>query len=126
MELQRLAEVLGEVMTVVEDDDALTVTHGGMVASLRVVDIADGLQMVSLTQPLAWDLKLDNSIRDRVIEHAGRTMLGTVVLAERSAGKADVMLRYNFPAAGLADAPLQTLIMLVLSMGADVRADLTS
>ena len=30
-------------------------------------------------------------------------------------------LRYNFPAAGLTDEALQTLIMMVLSTGADVR-----
>ena len=72
--------------------------------------------MVSLTQPLAWDLPLTNKIRERVAEHAGRTMLGTVALVEKlvespvngsstrarrdgsSAKKvADVMLRYNFP-----------------------------
>ncbi len=31
------------------------------------------------------------------------------------------MLRYNFPAAGLTDDALRTLILLVLSTGADVR-----
>jgi hypothetical protein len=126
MQLDQLAAVLGEVMTVDQDDDALTVTHAGTVASLRVVAIADGLEMVSLTQPLAWDLPLDNAIRERVAGHAATTMLGTVVLVARSGQKADVMLRYNFPAAGLADDALQTLIMMVLSTGADVRADLTS
>jgi hypothetical protein len=126
MQLDQLAAVLGPVMAVVSDDDALTVTHAGTVASLRVVTIADGLDMVSLTQPLAWDLLLDNDIRDRVAAHAGATMLGTVVLVPRSADKADVMLRYNFPAAGLSDDALQTLIMMVLSTGADVRVDLMS
>ena len=31
------------------------------------------------------------------------------------------MLRYNFPAAGLTDEALRTLILMVLSTGADVR-----
>jgi len=126
MPLQRLAAALGSAMTVAVDDDALTVTHAGTVASLRVVTIAEDLEMVSLTQPLAWDLVLDNEIRERVLAHAGATMLGSVVLVPRSADQADVMLRYNFPAAGLSDDALCTLIMMVLSMGADVRADLTS
>lgn len=126
MELSHLAAALGEAMDVVEDDGALTVTHDGTVASLRVVTIGEGLDLVSLTQPLAWDLKLDNEIRDRVTVHAGTTMLGTVVLVERTADTADVMLRYNFPATGLGDDALRTLIMLVLATGADVRADLTS
>jgi hypothetical protein len=126
MQLDQLAVVLGSVMTAVADDDAVTVTHAGTVASLRLVAIAEGLEMLSLTQPLAWDLVLDNEIRDRVAAHAGATMLGTVVLVERSATEGDVMLRYNFPAAGLSDDALRTLIMMVLSTGADVRADLTS
>lgn len=126
MQLDQLAAALGPVMDVVSDDDALTVTHDGTVASLRVVTITDGLDMVSLTQPLAWDIVLDNDIRDRVGVHTAATMLGTVVLVPRAQGKADVMLRYNFPAAGLSDDALRTLIIMVLSTGADVRADLTS
>jgi hypothetical protein len=39
---------------------------------------------------------------------------------------ADVMLRYNFPAAGLTDEALRTLILMVLATGADVRRDLMS
>ena len=143
---QRLASVLGEVMTVLdEDDEGLTVAHEGTVASLRVLMIADGLEMVSLTQPLAWDLPLTNKTRERVAAHAGKTMLGSVVLVEklveapvngsstvsaqrRSSVKkvADVLLRYNFPAAGLTDDALRTLVLLVLSAGIDVRADLTT
>lgn len=144
--LQQLSSALGEVMSVVEeDDDALTVTVDGSVASVRVVTIAEGLEMVSLTQPLAWDLPLNNKIRERVAGHASRTMLGSVVLVEKlvttpangstpkgSARKspakkvADVMLRYNFPAAGLTDDALRTLILMVLATGADVRRDLMS
>jgi hypothetical protein len=66
---------------------------------------------------------LDNEIRDKVARLAHDTVLGTVSLAEHVAGDgvADVTLRYNFPAAGLTDDALQTLIMMVLSAGADVR-----
>ena len=139
--LQRLSSVLAEATTLIEvDDDGLTVSHHGTVASLRVVSIAEGLEMVSLTQPLAWDLPLTNKTRERVAEHASKTMLGTVVLVEklveapvngsstkgatrRAAVKktADVLLRYNFPAAGLSDDALRTLILLVLATGEDVR-----
>src|SRR5436190_16099821 len=113
--LERLTSALGEVTTLVEESDgALTVTVDGLVASLRVVSIAEGLEMVSLTQPLAWDLPLNNKTRERVAEQAGRTMLGTVALVEKAADGpppngssakkvADVMLRYNFPAAGLTE-----------------------
>lgn len=147
--LQRLSTVLAEVMSVAEEEDgALTITSEGSVALVRVVPIAQDLEMVSLTQPLAWDVPLNNKIRERVAGHASRTMLGSVVLVEKVAEGpatpvngtgpkattrkgstkkiADVMLRYNFPAAGLTDDALQTLILMVLATGADVRRDLTS
>ena len=126
--LERLTSALGEATTLVsESDGALTVTVDGLVASLRVVVIAEGLEMVSLTQPLAWDLPLDNEIRDRVAEQAGQVMLGTVTLVGKSTDEAvaDVMLRYNFPAAGLSEDALRTLILLVLTTGAEVRRVLT-
>ena len=138
---QRLSSILADVLTVVEEPDgALTVSQDGVVASLRVVTIAEGLEMVSLTQPLAWDLPLNAKTRERVAEHAANTLLGTVALVEkpvqtpangasaktatrRSPAKkvADVMLRYNFPGAGLSDDALRTLILMVLAAGADVR-----
>ena len=122
--VERLAATLGEVATVVEEaDGALTVSQGGTVASLRVVSIAEDLEMVSLTQLLAWDLPLTNKIRDRVAEQAGGTVLGTVALVEKAGAKTgDVVLRYNFPGAGLTDDALRTLILMVLAGGADARA----
>jgi hypothetical protein len=125
MELaDRLRDVLDGVLPYEEEDDgALTVHHDHTFASLRAVTIGEGLDMVSLTQILAWDLPLDNEIRDKVSRLAHDTVLGTVSLAEQVAGGdvADVTLRYNFPAEGLSDEALQTLIVMVLSAGADVR-----
>lgn len=124
--VDRLGEVLAAVMSVeTEDDDALTVRHDGTVASLRVVTIADGLEMVSLTQMLAWDLPNSAELRKSVAALANTTMLGTVTMAEQVGGtagdKADVMLRYNFPAGGLDDRALQTLMLMVLAGGAAAR-----
>ncbi|HEX7430179.1 MAG TPA: hypothetical protein VF328_25550 [Mycobacterium sp.] len=128
MELQgRLRAVLEGVLPCEEEEDgALTVHHDHTFASLRAVTIAEGLDMVSLTQILAWDLPLDNEIRNKVAQLAHDTLLGTVSLAEQVTGGAiaDVTLRYNFPAAGLTDEALQTLIVMVLSAGADVRRQL--
>jgi hypothetical protein len=141
MDLQpRLAAVLDGFVDAVtrEPDGALTVRHDGTIASLRVVTIAEGLELVSLTQILAWDLPLDAKLRTAVAEHAHGTLLGTVSLAAKSGAAeitagakrnskkaADVLLRYNFPAAGLADEALRTLILLVLGAGADIRRALT-
>jgi hypothetical protein len=123
---ERLASVLGEILPVEEESDgSLTVRHDGTFASLRVVAIAEDLDLVSLTQVLAWDLPLGNDIRDRVAAHAQQTLLGTVALVDKADG-ADVILRYNFPGAGLTDDALRTLILMVLSTGADVRRALIS
>ena len=129
---ERVAAVLEEILPVQhEDDGALTVHHDETFASLRVVTIAEDLDMVSLTQILAWDLPLDSKLRAKVAKHAHDTLLGTVSLVEKSAAAkrnskktADVLLRYNFPAAGLTDDALRTLILMVLATGADIRRDL--
>ena len=132
---ERLLTVLGEVLPVEEEPDgALTVRHASTIASLRVVTITDELDLVSLTQILAWDLVLTKKVRDKVAEQAHSTLLGSVVLVEkagemtakRNSGKsADVMLRYNFPGGGLSDDALRTLILMVLDKGSEIRSTLT-
>ncbi|MDA2890264.1 hypothetical protein PDG61_05015 [Mycolicibacterium sp. BiH015] len=134
---ERLAVVLTDILPVTrEDDGALTVQHEATFASLRVVTIAEDLDLVSLTQVLAWDLPLDSKIRAEVAKHAQDTLLGTVSLVEKigattkGSGRpkkaGDVLLRYNFPAAGLTDDALRTLVLMVLATGADVRRALTA
>jgi hypothetical protein len=132
---ERLLAVLSEVLPLDEESDgALTVRHDGTIASLRVVTITDELDLVSLTQVLAWDLVLTKKIRDSVAEHARSTLLGSVALIEKagettgkrnSSKTADVMLRYNFPGGGLSDDALRTLILMVLDKGAEIRHTLT-
>lgn len=131
---ERVAAVLDDILPIQrEDDGAVTVHHDETFASLRVVTIAEGLDMVSLTQVLAWDLPLDAKLRAKVAKHAHDTLLGTVSLmekSERAKGNskkvADVLLRYNFPAAGLTDDALRTLILMVLATGSDVRRALVA
>ncbi|BCO35428.1 hypothetical protein BMW24_003685 [Mycobacterium heckeshornense] len=132
---ERLASVLRDVLPVEEEPDgALTIRHDGTFASLRVVSIVEDLDLVSLTQVLVWDLPLNKKIRDRVAEHAQGVQLGSLAVVEkisdttakRNSGKtADVMLRYNFPGAGLTDDALRTLILMVLDTGAEIRRALT-
>ncbi|KZS76354.1 hypothetical protein A4G26_21870 [Mycobacterium kansasii] len=128
---QRLASILRDVLSVEQEPDgALTVRHNGTFASLRVVSIAEGLELVSLTQILAWDLPLTRKIRDRAAKQARDVNFGAVTMLEKTAVKTaaktasktgDVMLRYNFPGAGLSDDALRTLILLVLDTGIQVR-----
>ena len=131
---ERLGSLLAEVLPVEQESDgALTVHHDATFASLRVVNIAEDLDLVSLTQILAWDLPLTKKISDQVARQARDSNFGTVILVEKISGSgkgasktADVMLRYNFPGAGLTDAALGTLILLVLDSGAQIRRLLTS
>jgi hypothetical protein len=139
---ERLSSILRDAFPVDADeepDGAFTVRHAGTFASLRVVNIAEDLDLVSLTQILAWDLPLNKKISDQVAKHAHDSNFGSVTLVEkvsekavqRNSGKsaaktADVMLRYNFPGAGLTDDALRTLILLVLDAGAEIRRALTA
>ncbi|OSC38598.1 hypothetical protein [Mycobacterium decipiens] len=139
---ERLASILRDVLPAEEEPDgALTVRHSGTFASLRVVSIVEDLELVSLTQVLAWDLPLTKKVTDQVAKQARDTNFGSVTLLEKvdanavqpNSGKggpktapktADVILRYNFPGAGLTDDALRTLILLVLETGAKVRSAL--
>lgn len=121
-----LADALAGAVTLQsEDDGSLTIRHEGTAASLRTVAIDEGLELVSLTQVLAWDLPLTAALRKSVAEQTNTTLLGTVTLVERAGRKADVMLRYNFPAAGLGAAALRTLVLMVLDAGVAARRALT-
>ena len=136
----RLASILGDVLPLEEEaDGAVTVRHDGTIASLRVVNIAEGLDLISLTQILAWDLPLTKKVSEQVAKQARDSNFGSVSLIEkinkkavqRNSGKsasktADVMLRYNFPGGGLTDDALRTLILLVLDTGAEIRRALTT
>jgi hypothetical protein len=132
---ERLALILSEIMPVAtEPDGALTFRHEGTFASVRVVTIVEDLDLVSLTQMVAWDLPLTKKVRDRVAEQARNTQFGAVALVEkvgqaatkgRFSKTADVMLRYNFPGTGLTDDALRTLILIVLDIGAEMRCALT-
>ncbi len=123
---ERLLAVLSEVLPAeAESDGALTVHHGGTIASLRVVTINEDLDLVSLTQMVAWDLVLNKKIRDTVAEQSRTTLLGSVALTQK--GKAaDVVLRYNFPGNGLNDEALRTLVLMVLDKGAEIRRAVTT
>jgi hypothetical protein len=119
---ERLVTVLSEVLPAdVESDGALTVHHDGTIASLRVVPITEDLDLVALTQVVAWDLLVNKRVRDSVAGQAHSTLLGSVTLVEKPGKSADVMLRYNFPANGLNDEALRTLILMVLGKGAEIR-----
>ncbi|RVW05048.1 hypothetical protein [Rhodococcus spongiicola] len=115
-ELQaRAGATLGNFVAVEADDDgSLRFEYGGALCSLRAVTLAEGLDVLSLTGVLAWDCTVKPTLHKRVAERNSQVQFGTISVIMR--GKyADVVLRYTFPATGLADAPLTTMLLLVLS-----------
>ena len=89
-------------MPVEEATTARSRVHHGTVrvaAGRRL--IAEDLEMVSLTQILAWDLPLEQlstasaGRRTRARHAAGHGVAGRA--ARRGGDTADVLLRYNFP-----------------------------
>jgi hypothetical protein len=107
----------------VDDDGALTFAHGGVVAFMQGTELEDGLPVLNLTCVVAWDLPFDADVPARVGLGVGESLFGTprVVRGERGW---DVTLRYAFPAAGLDEKAMGTLLMLVVAGASGMRAEL--
>jgi len=108
-----------------DDDGTLTFAHGGVVAFVQGTELGEGLPVLSLTCVVAWDLPLDSDLPARVALGVGEGLFGTprVVHGERGW---DVTLRYAFPAAGLDEHAMGTLLMLVVSSASSMRAALVT
>ncbi|MFZ2526748.1 MAG: hypothetical protein WAX14_03700 [Rhodococcus sp. (in: high G+C Gram-positive bacteria)] len=104
----------------VNGDDSFGFDYAGVPCALRVVTLSEGLDVVSLTSVLGWDLALDDGLRRRVESAADAVQFGSVHAVERGTD-ADVVLRYSFPATGLGDTALTTMLLLVLGGAADAR-----
>lgn len=107
----------------VDPDGALTFRHGEVPCVVQGMDLAEGLPVLSLTCVVAWDLPADSDVPARVGVRAGEGLFGTLGAVRDERGW-DVTLRYAFPAAGLSEAALGTLLMLVVSNASAVRAEL--
>ncbi|SDK70240.1 hypothetical protein SAMN04487820_11181 [Actinopolyspora mzabensis] len=107
----------------VDDDGALTFLHSGTPCALQAMRLAEGLTVLSLTCVVAWDLPRDDAIARWVAERAGQGMFGTLGVV-RNEGGMDLTLRYAFPADGMTEEPLATLLMLVVSGGSQLRGEL--
>ncbi|ALE84559.1 hypothetical protein [Pseudonocardia sp. HH130629-09] len=109
------------------DDGALTFAHGGVLCVVQGTELEEGLPVLNLTCVVAWDLPdsadPEHDVPRRVGLGVGEGLFGTprVVRGERGW---DVTLRYAFPAAGLGEGPMGTLLMLVVSSASSMRAEL--
>jgi hypothetical protein len=113
----------------VDDDGALTFAHGGVVCAVQGTELDEGLPVLNLTCVVAWDLPPDpdpaRDVPNRVALGAGEGLFGTPRVIRGEHGW-DVTLRYAFPAAGLDEKAMGTLLMLVVSSASSMRAELTA
>ncbi len=127
-----IADMLGVARTALEryhdvtvdDDGALTFAHGGVLCVVQGMELEEGLPVLNLTCVVAWDLPSESDVPTRVAMGAGEGLFGTPRVIRGEKGW-DVTLRYAFPAAGLDDKAMGTLLMLVVSSASSMRAELT-
>ncbi|MBO0856661.1 MAG: hypothetical protein J2P18_23170 [Nocardia sp.] len=112
-----------EIAVRVEDGGALGFEFEGTLCSVRAVTLAPGLDVLSLTCVLAWDRPLKPQLHKRVADRNNALQFGSLTLIAHER-LADVLLRYTFPAAGLTDEALTTMLLLVLSGASRARQGL--
>ncbi|NLE80121.1 MAG: hypothetical protein GX610_11170 [Rhodococcus sp.] len=114
----RASEALANFVSVdTVDDGSLGFEFAGALCSLSAMTLSDGLEVLSLTCVLAWDRPISAALHKKVAERNQSVQFGSVALFGHGRF-GDVILRYTFPAAGLSDEALTTMLLLVLS-GAD-------
>lgn len=109
----------------VDDDGALTFAHGGVVCAVQGLELEEGLPVLNITCVVAWDLPIDDDVPTWVAMGAGEGLFGTPRVIRGEHGW-DVTLRYAFPAGGLEEKAMGTLLMLVVSSASSLRAELTA
>jgi hypothetical protein len=108
----------------VDADGALTFAHGGVVCAVQGLLLDEGLDVLNITCVVAWDLPPDTDVPTRVALGAGEGLFGTPRVIRGEKGW-DVTLRYAFPATGLDEKAMGTLLMLVVGGASSLRAELT-
>ena len=108
----------------VDADGAITFAHGGVVCAVQGVELEEGLPVLNITCVVAWDLPLESDIPTRVALGAGEGLFGTPRVIRGEHGW-DVTLRYAFPATGLDEKAMGTLLMLVVGNASALRTELT-
>ena len=108
----------------VDDDGAITFAHGGVLCVVQGLELEEGLPVLNLTCVVAWDLPPEEDVPTHVAMGAGEGLFGTPRVIRGEKGW-DVTLRYAFPAAGLEEKAMGTLLMLVVGHASALRAELT-
>jgi hypothetical protein len=107
----------------IDDDGTLTFRHSELPCAVQAMQLAEGLNVLSLQCVVAWDLPDQPEISAAVADRGGEALFGTVAVVHTDQG-IDVTLRYTFPAEGLDANALGTLFMLVVSGASQLRLEL--
>jgi hypothetical protein len=108
----------------VDEDGSLTFAHGGVVCAVQGMELEEGLPVLNITCVVAWDLPRTDDVPMRVGLGAGEGLFGTPRVVEGEQGW-DVTMRYAFPASGLEEKAMGTMLMLVVGGASSLRAALT-
>ncbi|MFT4043352.1 MAG: hypothetical protein QM673_09345 [Gordonia sp. (in: high G+C Gram-positive bacteria)] len=124
-ELARVVSLLGEIGEIGEaDSESVVVQVATTRASVRVVELAEGLDVISVTQLVALNLPNTDTLRDDVEKLGAGVSFGSLRRSDPVGATTDVLLYYTFPLGGLTDIALLTVLHIVLGTGADVGARL--
>ncbi|MCF3937971.1 hypothetical protein [Gordonia tangerina] len=118
-----LVAEFGEVVTV--DADSVVVQVGSTRASIRALELAAGLEVLTVTQLVALDLPNTDALRDDVEDCDAQLSFGALRRSDPEGVTTDVLQYYTFPAGSLDDMPLLTVLHMVLSAGADAAQQLS-
>ncbi|MFW0791830.1 hypothetical protein [Gordonia sp. CPCC 205333] len=122
--LARITNLIADLGAVTTVDDAAMIEFGGTRASVRVLDLGDGLEVVALTQLVASGLANTDELRDVVESRSAGLSFGSLRRSSADGDAVDVLLSYTFPLGELANLPLLTVLHMVLSAGVDTRTEL--
>ncbi|MFT4199493.1 hypothetical protein [Gordonia sp. (in: high G+C Gram-positive bacteria)] len=124
-DFKRLSGLLAEIGAVEEADGESVFVHVGTTrASVRVLELSEGLQIVSVTQLVGRKVTNDDRLRDLLDERGATLSFGSLRRTDPGDRHTDVLLSYAFPLGDLDDIPLLTVLHLVLSGGAALADDL--
>lgn len=111
----RVQLALSQFATVtVGEEGSLGFDYAGALCSLRAVQLSPELEVLSLTAVLAWDRPLKAALHKKVADRNADSQFGAISVNTHDK-LADVLLRYTFPANGLDDEAMLTMLILVLA-----------
>ncbi len=124
--IERAARLLESVADVTRgaDGTSLTLAYEETRAAIQAMTLSPGLDVLSVTQVLAWDLPNTDALRDDIERLSTNLSFGSIKRASAEV-TTDILQHYTFPAGTLDDAALLTMVHLVLSSGVELSRELT-